>query len=309
MHVSKKGRGSKSRKMHVALAEDMAYMQSYSISNPTAQIFVTGPKSNKETLTHEEKTQLATYTRRHNTKLVIHGAYIDRPWGGVAYAVQNVLKELRIASEIGATGVILHLSAGCGDDIQLSSALKSISGVYAELTAINPAAHIPILWLEIHAAKPSAFTYETPEKLIRLFERIHGYGHNNGPNELKFGLCIDTAHLFSCGTNLDTYENAERWIRNTTEGISKIMTVPIMMHLNDSASKLGSGVDRHEILCGGMIWSAYHPVTGHLPFERSGLNYILEWVEKNHIHTILERDDADLVHDITLIQKLGYFSG
>jgi hypothetical protein len=80
-----------------------------------------------------------------------------------------------------------------------------------------------------------------------------------------------------------------------------------MMHLNDSASSLGSGVDRHETLCHGKLWSAYHPETGHLPIENSGLVAILNWAEAHDIMTILERDEEGTVQDLTLIQTLGYF--
>ena len=160
-----------------------------------------------------------------------------------------------------------------------------------------------VLWLEIHSAKSSNFTYETPEKLSRLFARIASYGLNM--RNVKVGLCIDTAHLFACGTSLETFDAAKRWI----EGINPLRAsgIPIMMHLNDSASSLNSGIDKHEILCGGMIWSAYHPTTGHLPFERSGLNYLLEWADSNRIVCILERDDDELHKDLKLIHELGFY--
>jgi hypothetical protein len=56
-----------------------------------------------------------------------------------------------------------------------------------------------------------------------------------------------------------------------------------------------------------MIWRAYHPITGHLPFERSGLNYILEWADSNKIVCILERDDDELHKDLKLIHELGFY--
>lgn len=295
MHVSKKGRGSSSRKMHIAISEDMKYMQSYGIKDPCVQIFVAGPKGYKETLTQDEKTQIAKYIREHKTKLVIHGAYVDRPWGGLHAAIENVVRELHCAREIGATGVILHLSAACADDVQMSRALNAL--------VID---NSPIIWLEIHAAKPSAFTYETPQKLRSLFSRIRGYAIKG----LRIGLCIDTAHLFACGTNLDTYESAKQWITSVTTVLQEESVdepIPVMMHLNDSESKLASGVDKHAPICFGNIWKQYHPTTGHLPFESSGLAYLLQWAQDNNIHTILEQDDDVLHKDLTLIQKLGYF--
>lgn len=295
MHVSKKGRTSKSRKMDAAIAEDLRFMDSFGIADPSVQIFVTGPKTYTETLSQEEKAGVSKYVRENGTSLVIHGAYVDRPWGNIAGAIHNIKTELRVGAEIGATGVIVHLGSGCENDAEFRRALVEISNI--EL-------HRPqVLWLEIQAAKSSNFTYETTEKLHRLFARIRGYGINNIP--ITFGLCIDTAHLFSCGMSLETHEAAVRWFAGID--VLRAEGVPVMLHLNDSASTLGSGVDKHQVLCKGSIWGAYHPTTGTLPFERSGLNYILEWADSNRIVCILERDDDELHKDLKLIHELGFY--
>lgn len=291
MHVSKKGRGSKSRKMDAAIAEDLKYMDSFGITSPSVQIFVTGPKTFRETLSADEKAKILAYVTAHDTALVIHGAYVDRPWGSIAGAIANVKLELQIGAEIGATGVVVHLSAGCAEDGEFKRALTEICNV----NLLRP----QTLWLEIHSAKASNFTYETPEKLRRLFARIASYGLN--ARNVRIGLCIDTAHLFACGMSLETYDAAKRWIEDLPPGI------PVMMHLNDSASSLGSGIDKHEVLLEGNIWSAYHPTRGHLPFENSGLNYLLEWADSNNIMTILERDDDDLHKDLKVIHELGFY--
>lgn len=297
MHVSKKGRGTKSRKMNVAIAEDVKYMDTFGIDNPAVQIFVTGPKTFKETLTQEEKDSIRAYVTAHGTPLVIHGAYVDRPWSNLAGPIDNVKLELQIGAYIGATGVIVHLSAGCANDNEFRRALTSI----AEVELPRP----QVLWLETQAAKSSNFTYETPEKVRRLFARIESYGINNPM--LKFGLCIDTAHLFACGTSFETIGTAKQWIEEVSAITLGRQPIPVMMHLNDSSSTFGSGIDRHAPILNGNIWSAYHPTTGTIPFENSGLNYILEWADSNKILTVLERDDEDLHKDLKLVHELGFY--
>lgn len=286
MHVSKKGRGKKSRKMDIAIAEDIAFMQSFGIESPTVQIFVTGPKVPKETLSAEEKTAIGRLVARTGTKLCIHGAYIDRPWTGNATGLANVILEMHIAAEIGATGVIVHTSAGVQGE-GFAAALTAIGAGIADLPVK------PILWLEVHAAKSSEFTYETPIKIQRLFDRVRALGLS-----YPVGFCIDTAHLFSCGKSLETYTSAKEWI-------AALPKVPIMMHLNDSARELGCGIDAHAVLCRGNIWREYNKQNGRLPFEQSGLFYLLSWAVSNNIVTILERDDEDLHHDLELIRDLG----
>jgi endonuclease IV len=288
-HVSKKGRSKKSRRMDLAIAEDVKYMKDYGLADPSVQIFVVGPKTRKETLSADEKAGIRVLCDR-GLKLVIHGAYIDRPWGESADAVQSIQLELKIAHEIGANGVIVHLGPGAKNDAATRRVLTEIGR--------GLESHQPILWLEIQAAKTSEFTYETPEKLAHLFDRIKGYGLN-----YTCGLCIDTAHLFSCGTSLETRAAAADWLGRVE---MLLQNVPLMLHLNDSARELGCGIDKHAVLCGGTIWSAYHPTTGTIPFEMSGLNYILGWAEKKKIVTILERDDEDLHKDLTLVTQLGF---
>lgn len=287
-HVHKKSSKGKNRKMHDAIAEEVTHMKSYNINDPSVQIFVTGPKTYKETLSAEEKQKIARYIADTSTQLVIHGAYVDRPWSNIAGAIHNVKQELRIGAEIGATGVIIHLSSGCVNDVNFKAALSEIANI--ELPRPQ------ILWLEINSAKPSNFTFETPEKINKLFDRIASYDIKG----LTVGLCIDTAHLFACGMSLETYDVAKKWI----EALPK---VPIMMHLNDSASTLGSGIDKHASLCHGQIWSKYHPDTGILPYEKSGLNYLMEWADSGSIMTILERNDETPDRDLALISKIGHF--
>jgi endonuclease IV len=81
-----------------------------------------------------------------------------------------------------------------------------------------------------------------------------------------------------------------------------------MMHLNDSASTLASGKDKHAGLCHGNIWKSYNMESGHLKLEDSGLIAILEWAEMNDIALILERDSTGISKDLQLLQQLGFFA-
>jgi endonuclease IV len=298
-HVSKNG-----RTMADALREDMLMLTNIGMS-PTAQIFVTGPQSFKETLTPVDKQAIAEMTQQpgnpNKLTLVIHGAYVDHPWGAVTSAngsIHNIRQELRIAAEIGATGVIVHLGSRATDD----AVLQRVLGTIMKDLVLPPAV---TLWLEIHTAKPSAGTFETPAKLRRLFERIAIIQAETQSSTLRIGLCIDTAHLFSCGMALTTSQDAAEWLAGLPE-------VPTMLHLNDSASRLGSGIDKHAPLTEGGIWGAYARLheTSHtaLDIADSGLNVILSWAEQHQWVVILERNDGGVDRDLALIHALGYFS-
>ena len=286
IHVGKE-RGGKKVPMSESLQASIEKIRTY-VTRPCAQIFVSGPRSYSETLTHDDKTAIRKYIDANDIPLVIHGAYIDYPWTKSLQSIRNVMSEMQVARQIGATGVIVHLGAGALNDDNFQFALDTIG------TLPSDVCDNVTLWLEINTAKSSPATYETVGKISRLFERVEQFNNN-----LTIGLCIDTAHLFSCGKSLDTDQAARAWI----EGLPD---VPTMMHLNDSASELGSGVDKHASLCSGGIWRDYHPVTGSLPIENSGLVYLLGWAESNNIMTILERHD-DASDDLALIHQLGFF--
>lgn len=289
-HVSKNGDGNKNS-MAESLQKAVDNLQSYNFNKLAAQIFVTGPQNFKENLSENEKTMCAQIVRDNHLQLVIHGAYVDNPWTRTFASIQNIKKELKIAFEIGATGVVVHLSAGAFD-------FENLKYVLQELSTIEPnVKDNVILWLEIHTAKPSLYTYETPDKLHNLFDKIIKIDLQG----LRIGLCIDTAHLYSCGTSFSSYLTTQDWLNQLPPNI------PIMCHLNDSASKLGSGIDRHQNLMQGEIWSQYHPITGSLPAEESGLIALLNWAEKTDTVLILERNKEGIINDLNLLRSLKYF--
>ncbi|SIP86119.1 AP endonuclease 2 [Pacmanvirus A23] len=295
VHVSKtvsmRDNKKKTRKMSEALQDDLGFIKDFNINSPCAQIFVTGPQNYHETMDEEEKNKVRKFIKETGTDVVIHGAYVDFPWKLSYGSIHNIKQEMKIAAHIGATGVVIHLGHGAFSDDVINNVLTQINKLPDNVLETT------VLWLEINAAKSSETTYETPEKLLTLFNKVSTITKNM---KLKVGLCIDTAHLYACGISLDTYNKAQQWIEALPD-------VPIMMHLNDSGSVLGSGKDLHAELAKGNIWKAYHPETGHLPFEDSGLCFLLLWAEQNNIMTILERDSEGAIHDLMLITNMGYF--
>jgi endonuclease IV len=306
-HVSKTSeiaRGKKTRKMNDAIHEDMQLLKRYGFKGDTAQIFVTGPQSYRETLSQDEKDSISAMQRHEHMNLIIHGAYVDAPFGMVGGAVHNIKQEMRIAKEIGATGVIVHLSRLAYVDENLAWVLDHVSDLSADIL------DTVTLWLEINPAKPTEATYETPQKIKRLMDRIENVHlreqQPRAERRLKIGICIDTAHLYSCGVALETYEQAREWFETLQE---LIPDTPLMLHLNDSGGVLGQGKDIHVSLAQGNIWSKYHPESGTLPFEDSGLCFALGWAEQTDVTVILERNYNGLIDDLTLIRNMDFFQG
>lgn len=248
---------------------------------PCVQIFVTGPQSYKEIKL--DKPRLKKIAK--NNGLVIHGAYPDNPWGcdHRIRAIKNIRKEMKIAEEIGASGVIVHLGPGINDDNVLREVL---AGMVTSVT----------LWLEINATKPEK-AFETPGKIRKLYDRINNI-NKTFARPANIGICIDTAHLHSCGVPLYTYDNAMTWL-------GALPDCKYMLHLNDSHSEFGSGQDRHAALCQGNIWGEFGP--GKLPVEESGLAAFCIWAEKYSEMTILERKTEYIPADLHLLHSMGVF--
>lgn len=286
-HVSKDGRD-----MSVALREDIEWAKRFGVNISAAQIFVTGPQTTGVSLPPSDRISVKRVVDEFNLQLVIHGAYIDNPWGRAIKSINNIKEEMKICSEINAKGVVVHLSKNAANMETLQFVIDALSGSLSD--QIKSAV---VLYLEINAAKPTENTFETNEKLTRLFDQVERINKNG----LQIGLCIDTAHIWSCGFDDREYETVNNWLK-------LLPKVPTILHLNDSFGKIGDGKDKHASLTLGNIWSDYNVSTGVKQFDDSGLSAILGWAEFNDIITILERDNDGLINDFNLIKQLGYFA-
>jgi hypothetical protein len=253
------------RSLGDAVAADHGLSRAYGFE-PHVQIFVAGPRDHKLNVTPADYPKILAA----DCGIVIHGSYVDYLWGRTT-GRECLALELEVAEAIGATGVIVHLGGESpARDLEWLAGCKTR------------------LWLETNATKPSAGSYETADKLRRCLE-ITG---------LPVGICVDTAHLHSCGVSLRTRTQASGWF-DALESLG----LPWMLHLNDSAAVAGSGRDAHAGLCVGNIWSDYNPATGKIPFGRSGLCEILRRANDSRADVILERAALDIPADLNLVKS------
>lgn len=129
--------------------------------------------------------------------------------------------------------------------------------------------------------------YDTPEKLCELFRRIRA---TVDPNLTYFGLCIDTAHLWSCGQDIATREGAADWIRRFEEHARGVFELgpaggdQVILHLNDEVHARGSGRDEHARLARGVMWGAHRDRP-----QASGLQPFVDFAQRWGVPTVLER--------------------
>ncbi|MBI4164753.1 MAG: deoxyribonuclease IV, partial [Acidobacteria bacterium] len=88
--------------------------------------------------------------------------------------------------------------------------------------------------------------------------------------DLPMGACIDTAHCFEAGYPIHTYAGLDSTVKylDSTVGLRRVHVI----HANDSKTRYGSQVDRHEHVGKGYIGArafgriVRHPKLSSIPF-------------------------------------------
>jgi len=253
------------------------------------QIFVAGPRNFSMTMRDEEADELKAYlsdaaSRGDRMTVISHGTYMDFPWSGAPYPAKFIRTELDMCFRAGIAGLVVHL--GKPPPAEVLTYLPHLVSIRRG----------PLVYLEVPHVKPEYSHYETPEKLAELFRQIRHFD----PTLCKFGLCIDTAHLWSCGVDLRSYEDAEDWIRRLEAVGDAIPSDHVIIHLNDSCNERGSGLDCHTGLLKGKIWGEYQDRP-----RQSGLAAFVDYIVRHDTVSILERKPPEaLLDDYTVLARL-----
>lgn len=104
--------------------------------------------------------------------------------------------------------------------------------------------------------------------------------YHNSKNKKYLGICLDTCHLYSAGCyDLSKIDEIDRLFTDFICLFGSINVLKVV-HLNDSKTKRGSTIDRHEIPCKGMIWNN----------DIDSYHYLVRICKDNKIPMIIECD-------------------
>lgn len=212
------------------------------------QIFVSSPMNSSlpdiNKISAESK-NIKEFLKENNFKLVVHGSYVinlanskinkrfveiqDRWW------INLLLKELDAAEILDAEGVVLHVGKYTTNSISdaTNTMYESIKYVINYLRTNN---YTTKLILETPAGAGT-------ELLTDIDDFITFYNKFTLNDKKYLKVCLDTAHIWSSGYEINEYFNKFKTIN---ESVSVI-------HLNNSKVKKGSNVDRHEFIDNGLI--------------------------------------------------------
>jgi deoxyribonuclease-4 len=221
-----------------------AIVHAQALGFTAAQIFV---KNNKQwfapPLTDAEIANFRAAHQASGIHFFAHNSYLinlgSQDATMFATSVKSMTAELERAESLGLPFIVMHPGShgGAGEE----AGLRRIAKGLREIVRKTPGFKCRMA-LEITAGQGTALGY----KVEHLAFLINDLG-----DETRFGLCLDTAHLFAAGYNLRTpqgYADTLQLIEKSV-GLRHVLA----LHLNDSKVPLGKRVDRHEHLGAGEI--------------------------------------------------------
>lgn len=157
-------------------------------------------------------------------------------------SVNAFVVEIERAEELGLEYLVMHPGAhvGSGEDVGLRRAAAGLN----EATRRTRGLKVKVL-LETTAGQGSCLGWRF-EHLAQLLDDME--------EPERFGVCLDTCHVFAGGYDLRTAATTRRTLDefDVVVGLEHLK----LFHLNDSVKPLGSRVDRHAGIGQGEIGEA-----------------------------------------------------
>ncbi len=255
------------------------------------QFFTRSPQTFKTVPFEEDDWSLIkTDFTESKVKMVIHGSFLinfcKNPTS-LDYAHKLILEDMKIASYLDCIGVIIHMGKNT-DKLSYEEAFQNyVENIKKILHITRNITGKPKLILETGAGQGTEVATDLSE-LGRLRKSL------TEEEQERVGFCIDTCHIFTAGYDLRN-EEFVKTLENYIE-MSLGWENVLVIHLNDSLSKLNQKVDRHADISYGNITKTYKDTQGFIKF--------IKMCNDKNIPLILETpgDCADYAKQISLVK-------
>jgi deoxyribonuclease IV len=169
------------------------------------------------------------------------------------------------ACAIGADGVIFHVGShlGAGFDVGLDRTCKALARVLDRCEGDT--------WLLMeNSAGTGATIGRTIDELATLLERLEGHE--------RLGVCLDSCHLYASGYDVADPAAVDQLVRDVDAkiGLDRLRA----LHINDSATPLGSNRDRHANVLEGELGENLGAFLAHPAFQHLSTYLEVPGVEK-----------------------------
>ena len=206
-------------------------------------------------------------------RLYVHSTYLTNPWGDVKKnrSLAHTIDQFRIARDIGARGVVLHIPKIDAKDV-VAGMRSLVNALLINNIELNDNFRII---LEMKAVKShNTKSYESPDKINNLIDELKEAKLTTA----EIGICIDTAHIYAGKAKIKTYHDTKKYIKKLNNDWI------YLLHLNgneyDSKKRAG---DKHAIPL-----SKEDKIWGNSTYKNSGCRAFLEYAQKLDIDVILE---------------------
>lgn len=232
--------------LHTSTAGGLGEMlaRARALKEDAAQIFV---KSNRQwrisPLPEKERKAFREGKKKQDLWVCAHAGYLINVAGAGETrekSIQSLAEELARAEALGLEALVVHCgSRGEADSAQARQ--RAITG-FCEALEKSETQSIPLA-LENSAGQGSSLARDIGEwsELVAALPAS------------RRAACLDTAHAFAAGHDLGSEAGREQLIQDIEQkiGWSRVK----VLHVNDSKTPCGSGVDRHDHLGHGKIGS------------------------------------------------------
>jgi deoxyribonuclease IV len=229
------------------------------------QVFTQSPRTWRPT-NHEPVTFDRFRERRAETGMggvLCHALYLcnlaapdDEVYEKSVAAMRNTME---VAGGIGADGVVFHVGShlGSGFEHGLERVLPAMEQVL-ELCSDET-------WLLMENSAGAGGTIgRSVHELATLYERLDRHP--------RLGICLDSCHLYVSGVDVTDRAELDVCLEevDSTIGLDRLRA----LHVNDSATPLGSNRDRHANIGDGMLGEGLGVFLGHPRLQ--GLPAVIE---------------------------------
>jgi len=186
------------------------------------------------------------FVNTNNLEVIVHSSYtinLSKSDDVHDSNVQQLIYEISIAHAINAKYIVLHMGKKLDIDLSLAYNNMFMNLVYVS----NNTKDTPVkILLETPAGQGTELCYKL-EDFAYFFKKLS----KNKKIVSRFGICVDTCHIFAAGYDISTISGVKSYFEAFEEliGIRYIN----LIHLNDSKKKVGSCVDRHKCIGNGYI--------------------------------------------------------
>lgn len=201
-----------------------------------------------------------------------------KEWDETSWWINFMIYEIKIAHILGMEGVVLHTGNSNGLDEKVA-----LNNLYTSMKYVDSMTK---------KEKDIKMILETPAgqgtELLSNFDEFLMF-MQKFKSEKRFGICLDTCHMFSAGIDVRDNKIFKEVIDKCSDklGLERLLLV----HLNDSKHDLGERKDRHESLGYGFI-------------GRKGIKNIIKALKSINIPMILETPSTYHENELQWIKKI-----